>query len=184
MAVGWLLEEAEPVDPVLPELVPFEPSALPDLAPEAVTGLALAEPVEPPLPEFPDVGLEFTVAGPVAPVDPVLPELPDCAVELPPQKRATQGATLTAGPVLPEFPESPELPDAAEFPFDDASPVFPEFALPDWAVVELEADESALPLCPPWAEPLAELAPELPDVALGDPLAVDEPEFPEESGLP
>jgi hypothetical protein len=44
-AVGWLLEEADPVDPVLPELVPFEPSALPDLAPEAVTGLALAEPV-------------------------------------------------------------------------------------------------------------------------------------------
>jgi hypothetical protein len=84
-AVGWLLEAAEPVEPVLPELVQSEPFALPDLAPEAVTGLAEAEPVEPPLPEFPDVGVEFTVAGPVAPVDPVLPELPDCAVELEPQ---------------------------------------------------------------------------------------------------
>jgi hypothetical protein len=80
-AVGSLLDVAEPVDPVSPELVPLEPSALPDLAPESVTGLADAEPVEPPLPELPDVGFEFTVAGPVAPVDPVSPELPDFAVE-------------------------------------------------------------------------------------------------------
>jgi hypothetical protein len=82
MAVGWLLAVAGPVDPVLPELVQLVPSALPDLAPETVTGLAEAQPVEPPLPEFPDVGFEFTVAGPVAPVDPVLPESPDLAVEL------------------------------------------------------------------------------------------------------
>jgi hypothetical protein len=81
-AVGSVLELAEPVDPVLPELVPLEPLALPDLAPETVTGLALAEPVEPPWPELPDVGFEFTVVGPVAPVDPVLPELPDWAPEL------------------------------------------------------------------------------------------------------
>jgi hypothetical protein len=82
MAVGWLLDVAEPVDPVLPESVSLVPLALPDLAPETVTGLALADPVVPPLPESPDVGFEFTVAGPVAPVDPVLPELPDWADEL------------------------------------------------------------------------------------------------------
>jgi hypothetical protein len=74
MAVGRLPDVAEPVDPVLPELVPLVPLALPDWAPESVTGLAEAEPVEPPLPEFPEVGFEFTVAGPVAPVEPVLPD--------------------------------------------------------------------------------------------------------------
>jgi homeobox protein ESX1 len=141
MAVGWLLAVAEPVDPVLPELVPLVPLALPDLAPEAVTGLALADPVEPPLPEFPDVGFEFTVAGPVAPVEPVLPELPDFAVELESQERAMHGATLTAGPVLPDFPELPESPEVAELPFEVASPVFPELALPDVAVVSLLEDE-------------------------------------------
>jgi homeobox protein ESX1 len=114
-----------------------------------VTGLAFAEPVEPPLPELPDVGFEFTVAGPVAPVDPVLPELPDWAVELESQERAMHGATLTAGPVLPEFPELPELPEVAELPLLVAFPVSPELALPDWAVVSLEEDELASPLCPP-----------------------------------
>jgi homeobox protein ESX1 len=134
---------------VLPELVPLEPLALPDLAPESVTGLALAEPVEPPLPELPDVGAEFTVAGPVDPVDPVLPELPDFAVELESQESATHGATLTAGPVLPDFPESPELPEVAELSLELAFPVLPELALPDLAVVVLAEEESALPLFPP-----------------------------------
>jgi hypothetical protein len=79
-AVGVLEALAGPVEPVLPELVQLLPSALPDWALEVVTGLAVAEPVVPPLPELPEVGVEFSVAGPVAPVDPVLPELPDCAV--------------------------------------------------------------------------------------------------------
>jgi homeobox protein ESX1 len=166
---------------VLPELVQLEPLALPDLAPEAVTGLAEAEPVEPPLPESPDVGAEFTVAGPVEPVDPVLPELPDCAVEFESQERATHGATLTAGPVLPEFPELPESPELAELPLELASPVLPESALPDLAVVLLEAEELASPLCPPVAEPSAELSPELPEVAVGEPVAEDEPELPDVS---
>jgi hypothetical protein len=134
---------------VLPELVPLEPLALPDWAPEAVTGLALAEPVEPPLPELPDVGAELTVAGPVDPVDPVLPELPDCAPEVESQERATHGATLSAGPVLPEFPELPELPEVAELPLELAFPVSPELALPVAAVVVLDEEESALPLFPP-----------------------------------
>ena len=69
--------------PVLPDSVQLVPLAVPDPAHEMVTGLALAEPVVPPLPEFPDVGFEFTVAGPVPPVDPVLPEFPDVAEELP-----------------------------------------------------------------------------------------------------
>jgi hypothetical protein len=149
VAVGSPFEAAGPVDPVLPELVPFAPLAFPDLAPERVTELAPAEPVEPPLPELPVVGFEFTVAGPVAPVAPVLPELPDLAFELDWQKRAIQGAKLIAGPVLPECPELPELPELAELPFDVAFPVFPEFALPDLAVVLLLADELELPLCPP-----------------------------------
>ena len=76
------VELALPVVPVLPELVPLVPLALPDWAEEVVTGLALAEPVVPPLPEFPEVGLEFTVAGPVLPVSPVFPELPEVADEL------------------------------------------------------------------------------------------------------
>jgi hypothetical protein len=181
VAIGLVLEVAEPVEPVLPELVWLEPLALPDWAPEAVTGLALAEPVDPPLPELPDVGFEFTVAGPVAPVDPVFPEAPDCAVELDVQKRATQGAMLIAGPVLPEFPELPELPDVAELSLEVAFPVSPELALPDFAVVLLVADELALPLCPPCAEPLAVLAPELPELAPDEPLAEAEPEL---SGVP
>jgi hypothetical protein len=81
-AAGWLPAAAGPVEPVWPELVPLLPLALPDLAPETVTGLAEAAPVVPPLPEFPDVGFEFTLAGPVAPVDPVFPEPPDLADEL------------------------------------------------------------------------------------------------------
>jgi hypothetical protein len=200
-AVGWLLEAAEPVDPVLPELVQLEPLALPDLAPEAVTGLAEAEPVEPPLPEFPDVGAEFTVAGPVAPVDPVLPELPDCAEELgcpwccwppwlpiwvsglmPPwtayRSPDELGAKLMLAPVLPDFPEFPESPEDAQLRLLLAFPVLPELALPDLAVVSLEEEESALPLFPPVAEPLAVLAPELPDVAVGEPVAEDEPALP------
>ena len=199
IAVGSLLDAAEPVEPVLPELVPLVPSALPDLAPETVTGLAEAEPVEPPLPEFPDVGFEFTVAGPVAPVDPVLPELPDFAVELgcpwlsppwppswvsgmrppwPPSENPSKvGATLTAGPVLPDFPELPESPELAELPLELASPVLPELALPDLAVVSLEEEELASPLFPPVAEPFAVLSPELPEVAVGEPVAVDEPEL-------
>jgi homeobox protein ESX1 len=144
-----LPDVAEPVEPVLPELVQLEPLALPEPAPDAVTGLAEAEPVEPPFPELPEVGFEFTVAGPVAPVDPVFPEAPDCADELDVQERAIHGATLTAGPVLPEFPESPEFPEVAELSFDVAFPVSPELALPDWAVVPLSADERDLPLCPP-----------------------------------
>jgi homeobox protein ESX1 len=147
-AAGSLLE-AEPVDPVWPELVPFVPSAFPDLAPESVAGLAEAEPVEPPLPELPEVGFEFTVAGPVAPVDPVLPEFPDLAPELDWQKRAMHGAMLIAGPVWPEFPELPEFPDVAELPFDVAFPVSPELALPDLAVVSLFEEELASPLFPP-----------------------------------
>jgi hypothetical protein len=177
IAVGSLLDAAEPVEPVFPELVPLVPSALPDLAPESVTGLAEAEPVEPPLPELPDVGVEFTVAGPVAPVDPVLPELPDCAVELESQKRATHGAMLTAGPVLPDFPEFPESPELVELPLELASPVLPELALPDLAVVSLEEEELASPLFPPVAEPSAVLSPELPEVAVGEPVAEDEPEL-------
>jgi hypothetical protein len=47
------LEPALPVAPVSPELVPLLPLALPDWAPEAVTGLAQTEPVVPPLPELP-----------------------------------------------------------------------------------------------------------------------------------
>ena len=73
---------ADPVFPVSPELVQLVPLALPVRAPEVVTGLALADPVFPPLPESPDVGVELTVAGPVDPVEPVEPELPDFAVEL------------------------------------------------------------------------------------------------------
>jgi homeobox protein ESX1 len=177
------LELAEPVEPVLPELVPLEPLALPDWAPEAVTGLAVAAPVVPPLPELPDVGAEFTVAGPVEPVDPVLPELPDWAPELESQERAIHGATLTAGPVLPELPELPEFPEVAELPLELAFPVLPELALPDVAVVVLDEEESALPLCPPVAEPLAVLSPELPEVELGCPVAVDEPELSDGSWL-
>jgi hypothetical protein len=144
-----VLEEALPVGPVPPELVSLLPSALPDLAPESVTGLALAEPVEPPLPELPEVGVEMTVAGPVEPVAPVLPEFPDLVSELDWQKRARHGAKLNAGPVLPVFPEFPESPDVAEFPLLEAPPVSPELALPDLAEVKLDEDESALPLFPP-----------------------------------
>jgi hypothetical protein len=203
MAVGWLLEVAEPVDPVSPELVQLEPSASPDLAPETVTGFAEAQPAEPPLPEFPDVGFEFTVAGPVAPVDPVSPELPDFAVEpdwpwlsqpwfplampsgvatgslWPNPNPKKVGAKLKLGPVFPDFPELPELPDVAVLRFELALPVSPELALPDWAVVELDAFESASPLCPPWADPVAELSPEFPEVATGEPVAVADPDLPE-----
>jgi hypothetical protein len=217
VAVGWLLEAAEPVLPVSPELVQLFALALPDWAPETVTGLALAEPVEPPLPDFPDVGFEFTVAEPVSPVHHVLPELPDLAVELgcpcfwppwlfqpwppfwppwlfqpwlpiwvsgtmppwPPSENPNKvGAKLMLAPVLPDFPELPEPPEVAELLLLVASPVFPELALPDWAVVALDEEESALPLFPPLAVPLAVLAPELPDVALGEPRAVAEPELP------
>jgi len=73
---------AAPVVPVLPDELSLVPLAEPDCADEVVTGLAVAEPVFPPLPELPEVGLEFTVAGPVVPVDPVFPELPDWASEL------------------------------------------------------------------------------------------------------
>jgi hypothetical protein len=134
-ARGLVLEAAFPVEPVLPEFVELLPLALPELAPEAVTGLALAEPVEPPLPELPEVGVEMTVAGPVEPVAPVLPELPDLASELDEHSRAMHGAMLIAGPVLPESPELPELPELAELLLLDAFPVEPELALPDWAVV-------------------------------------------------
>jgi hypothetical protein len=89
------------------------------------------------------------------------------------------GATLTAGPVLPELPEFPELPEVAELPFDVASPVLPELALPDLAVVLLVEVELASPLCPPCAEPLAVLSPEFPEVAVGEPVAEDEPELPD-----
>jgi hypothetical protein len=86
---------------------------------------------------------------------------------------------LTAGPVLPELPELPESPEVAELPLELASPVLPELALPDWAVVLLVEEELALPLCPPVAEPSAVLSPELPEVAVGEPVAVDEPELPD-----
>jgi hypothetical protein len=72
---------------------------------------------------------------------------------------------------LPEFPESPEFPDVAVLPFELASPVSPELALPDLAVVQLDAIDWASPLCPPRADPVAELSPELPEVATGEPLA-------------
>jgi homeobox protein ESX1 len=89
------------------------------------------------------------------------------------------GAKLMLAPVLPDFPELPESPEVAELRLLLAFPVLPESALPDLAVVSLEEEESALPLFPPWAEPLAVLAPELPDVAPGEPVAVDEPELPD-----
>jgi hypothetical protein len=59
------------------------------------------------------------------------------------------GALLMLLPVLPEFPELPVSPDCAEFRLLEASPVLPESALPDLAVVLLEEFESASPLCPP-----------------------------------
>jgi homeobox protein ESX1 len=92
----------------------------------------------------------------------------------------TQGATLIAGPVPPEFPELPELPDVAEFPSEVAFPVLPELAFPDLAEVLLEEREPALPVFPPWAEPLAVLSPELPEVASDEPVAEAEPVFPGE----
>ena len=137
------------MEPVVPELVPLVPLALPERAPELVTGLALADPVLPPLPELPDVGVELTVAGPVDPVEPVEPELPDCAVELDSHTRAIQGAMLIAGPVLPESPELPEFPDVAELLSLVADPVSPELALPDSALVLLVEEEVASPLFPP-----------------------------------
>jgi hypothetical protein len=194
-AGGLELDEAAPVVPVLPELVPLVPLALPDWAPEAVTGFALAAPVVPPFPELPEVGFELTVAGPVEPVDPVEPELPDFVEGLELQESATQGAMVMAGPVLPESPEFPELPDVAELPLLVAAPVLPELALPDWAAVSLDEEDVASPLVPPWAEPVAVLAPELPDCAFGDPWVEGGPELPgapcgswgdwfEPSGLP
>ena len=180
-ASGLELDDAPPVFPVLPELVPLLPLALPDWAPEAVTGFALAAPVVPPFPEFPEVGVELTVAGPVEPVEPVEPELPDCADEFELHERATQGAMVTAGPVLPESPEFPELPDVAELPLLFAAPVLPELALPDCASVSLDEEDVASPLLPPCAEPLAVLAPEFPDCALGEPWAEGAPEL---SGVP
>jgi hypothetical protein len=120
-----------PQPPLVPSL--FELAA--ELALALVFGLASAQPVVPPLPELPDCGFEFTVAFPVLPVEPVLPELPDLADESELHTSAMQGATFTAGPVEPEFPELPELPDVAVFPFDEASPVFPELAFPEVAEV-------------------------------------------------
>ncbi len=65
-----------------PELVSLLALALPERAPEMVTGSALAEPVVPPLPELPEVGYELTLAEPVSPVDPVSPVLPEPVAEL------------------------------------------------------------------------------------------------------
>jgi hypothetical protein len=65
------------------------------------------------------------------------------------------------------------LPEIAVLPLLLAFPVFPELALPDLAPVMLKAPELALPLVPPVAEPVAVLAPELPDSAkpvTGDPV--------------
>lgn len=178
---GLVVELALPVVPVLPELVALVPLALPDWAAEVVTGLALAEPVVPPFPEFPEVGLEFTVAGPVLPVAPVLPEFPEVADELYSQESAMHGETSMALPVVPEFPELPEFPEVAELSSLVAVPVFPELALPDSAVVDDDDDDVALPLWPPWADPVAVLAPELPDWATGEPLALELPELPDPS---
>jgi hypothetical protein len=59
------------------------------------------------------------------------------------------GAKFSPKPVLPEFPELPESPELAELSLDVASPVLPELALPDLAVVSLEEEDLASPLLPP-----------------------------------
>jgi hypothetical protein len=69
------------------------------------------------------------------------------------------------------------LPEVAELSLLVAFPVLPELALPDLAVVLLEEDELALPLFPPFAEPVAVLLPELPEVLMGLPVTADEPEL-------
>ena len=78
---------------------------------------------------------------------------------------------LKAGPIttaFPEFPESPELPELPDVAVPEAlaSPVFPELALPEVAVVLFSLDEWALPVLPPVVVPLAVDSPLLPDVAV------------------
>jgi hypothetical protein len=68
---------AGPVEPVLPDWVFPEVSALPDLALELEFELVSTEPDCPPFPELPEVatGLEEALPVSVDPVEPVLPEV-------------------------------------------------------------------------------------------------------------
>jgi hypothetical protein len=75
----------------------------------------------------------------------------------------TQPPEEDAEPVCPELPESPEFDEEAT-PAEEASPVWPESALPEESLVELPEEVMAGPLSPPW----------VPDSAVELPVAPEE----------
>ncbi|MGH9280182.1 MAG: hypothetical protein ACRD12_19040 [Acidimicrobiales bacterium] len=161
---------ATPPEPPLPPTLPTNTTFwLPPVKPDDDNALA-------PAPELAKLlALPMAVAGPVLPELPEFPEvaLPPIAIAVPriPSFRAV---TLTvAAPVDPVEPELPETAVGFETALDEAFPVFPLLVALDWAEADPELPVVAdgltetleLPPLPPLALPTATLDP---------PTAVDE----------